>query len=144
MTIQNSCSRLIKQIHDELEKSTNNALRPYNLTIVQAGILLALNEAEGRQLSLKDLEKRFHVAQPTMAGIVSRLERKGFVESLGTLDDKRIKKVLITQAGIDRCEKAELCMGEAETHILSCLTETERVIFFELLQKVRTSLNQAD
>ncbi len=141
MTIQNSCSRLIKQIHDELEKSTNNALRPYDLTIVQAGILLALNEAEGRQLSLKDLEKRFHVAQPTMAGIVSRLERKGFVESLGTLDDKRIKKVLITQAGIDRCEKAELCMGEAETHILSCLTETERVIFFELLQKVRASLN---
>ena len=141
MTIQNSCSRLIKQIHDELEKSTNNALRPNDLTIVQAGILLALNEAEGRQLSLKDLEKRFHVAQPTMAGIVSRLERKGFVESLGTLDDKRIKKVLITQAGIDRCEKAELCMGEAETHILSCLTETERVIFFELLQKVRASLN---
>ena len=141
MTIQNSCSRLIKQIHDELEKSTNNALRPYDLTIVQAGILLALNEAEGRQLSLKDLEKRFHVAQPTMAGIVSRLERKGFVESLGTLDDKRIKKVLITQAGIDRCEKAELCMGEAETHILSCPTETERVIFFELLQKVRASLN---
>ena len=144
MVIQNSCSRLIKQIHDELEKSANKALRPYDLTIVQAGVLLALNEVEVRQISLKDLEKRFHVAQSTMAGIVSRLEQKGFAESLGTLDDKRIKKVLITQTGIDRCEKAKLCMGEAETHILSCLTETERVIFFALLRKVRASLNQAD
>lgn len=140
MITQNSCGAMIKQIHDELEKQANNALRPQDLTMAQVGVLLTLNEADGRQFSLKDLEQIFHVAQSTAAGIVSRLEQKGLVEPFGDPEDKRIKKIRITPKGVERCREAEMQMIQTEARILSGLTETEQTIFLTLLQKVRDSL----
>ncbi|MGN1059596.1 MAG: MarR family winged helix-turn-helix transcriptional regulator, partial [Clostridia bacterium] len=93
------CGELIKQIHGELEKNANNAMRPLGLTMAQLGALLALNRAEEGQLSLKELEQYLHVAQSTAAGIVARLEQKGFVEGFGSASDRRVKLVRITPAG---------------------------------------------
>ena len=68
-----SCGGLIKQIHDALEKSANNAMRPQGMTMAQYGVLLALNRAEDGTLPLKELEQLLRVAQSTAAGIVARL-----------------------------------------------------------------------
>lgn len=140
MKHQGTCGAIIKQINDELEKRANNALRPHNLTMAQMQMLLTLDDVSGGQMSLKDLEQRFHVAQSTVAGIASRLEQKRLIEALGDPEDKRIKKVRITAEGTERCREAERHMEETETRILSRLTEAEQVILLTLLQKVKDSL----
>ena len=127
---------LIKQIHDSLEKQANNTMRADDMTMAQAGVLFSLKEAGPAGRPLKEIEQILHVAQSTAAGIVSRLEQKGFVESFGDPGDRRIKLVRITEEGLRCCEKAELNMAGAENKILSPLTETEREIFHTLLKKV--------
>ena len=62
---------LIKQIHDSIEKSSNNELRAEGLTIMQVAILIELLNAPGHKLTMKQLEKIFSVAQSTIAGLVS-------------------------------------------------------------------------
>ena len=89
----------IKQIHDRLEKQANNAMWSSDLTMMQVSVLLALQESGEKQMSMKELEKSFGIAQSTVAGIVSRLEQKGFVEALGDAADKRVKRVHITAEG---------------------------------------------
>ena len=96
MDIQDSCGTLLKQIHDALEKQANNSLRADGLTMAQVGVLLMLDRAEHRQMPLKELEKALHVAQSTAAGIVSRLEQKGLVESFGDAEDRRVKVVRLS------------------------------------------------
>ena len=135
-----SCGGLIKQIHDALEKSANNAMRPQGMTMAQYGVLLALNRAEDGTLPLKELEQLLRVAQSTAAGIVARLEQKGFVEGFGDLADRRVKLVRITAAGEACCRQAERNMEQTEANLLSGLTETERSIFLTLLKKVRDTL----
>lgn len=139
MNTNNSCGILIKQIHDELEKQTNNALRSSGLTMAQMGALLALRDKPEKQASMKELEKILHVAQSTAAGIVSRLEHKGLVEPSGDPGDKRIKIVHITIAGEDCCVDADKSMEITESKLLSGLTETERDILLALLQKIKES-----
>lgn len=137
---QKSCSSVIKQIHDELEKNANNMLRPQGLTMAQVGVLLALNDSPEHQYSLKELEQFLHVAQSTAAGIVARLEQKGLIEGFGSPEDRRIKLVRITPAGMECCRNAEESMEQTEEALLSGLTETERSIFNSLLIKVRDTL----
>ena len=74
--------KLIKQINDELRKNANNAMRAQDMTVAQLDALLELDHAPGKQRSLKELEQSLHVAQSTAAGIIARLEQKGFVDSL--------------------------------------------------------------
>ena len=140
MADQTSCGMLLKQINDELEKRANNALRSQDLTIAQLGALMVLNQSPERQMPLKELERKLHVAQSTAAGIITRLEQKELVESLGDAADRRIKMVRITQQGVQCCISAEQNMDQEETLLLSGLTDTEKLIFISLLQKVRNTL----
>ncbi len=130
------CGKLIKQIHDELEKQANSALSSQNLTLTQMRVLMELEAAGGHQLSLKELESLLHVAQSTAAGIVIRLEQKGFVESVADKDDRRVKKVSITPSGMECCRNAESHVKDMEAQLLAGLTEAEKIQFRALLEKV--------
>ena len=140
MEKRQSCGKLIKQIHDELRKNANNAMRSQDMTMAQLDVLLELDCAPEKRRSLKELEQILHVAQSTAAGIIARLEQKGFVESFGDTADRRIKLVRITPAGTDCANSARQSMLEAEARLLCALTETERDIFFALLEKVHASM----
>ena len=130
------CGALIKQIHDELEKQANALLRQQDLTLSQMNVLMELEAVPGHQLSLKELEGLLHVAQSTAAGIVVRLEQKGFVKSLTDASDRRVKKVAITPAGMACCKNAEAHIKNMEDHLLCGLTEPEKILFRDLLEKV--------
>lgn len=140
MDTSQDCGLLMKQINDELRKNANNALRPQDLTIVQLDTLLELERTPEGQRSLKELEQILHVAQSTAAGIIARLEQKGLVEGFGDAEDRRVKRVRITPAGIACIQAAQHHRAETEEKLLSGLTETERDIFYTLLKKVRDSL----
>lgn len=130
----------IKQIHDRLEKQANNAMRSSDLTMMQVSVLLALQESGEKQMSMKELEKSFGIAQSTVAGIVSRLEQKGFVEALGDVADKRVKRVHITAAGEKCCAESACHKEEAEKRLLKDFSEEERRMLHALLEKAARNL----
>lgn len=132
---------LIKQIHDALEKRSNNELRARGLTMMQVSVLLALNDAEGHTMSMKALERHFGVAQSTVAGIVSRLEQKGLAEALSDENDKRIKLVRISESGKACCGEAAFHMNEAEESLLRDLSDKELSDLNTLLTKLVKNLN---
>lgn len=131
---------LIKQIHDRLEKQANNTLRGKDLTMMQISVLTELQKAEQKQRSMKELERKFRVAQSTVAGIISRLEQKGFVEAFGDASDKRIKLVHITPDGESCCREADGYMAEAEQMLLHGFSEDEKAIFNQLLARAAENM----
>lgn len=136
-----SCGTLLKQIHDIMEKNANNVLREQDLTISQSGVLVLLDEKEGKTASFKELEKDFGVSQPTMVGILNRLVQKDLVEVLTDSEDKRIRKAHLTQKGADKCKEGYKHMNSAEEQLLNSLTNEEKKEFNRLLLKVRKSFN---
>ena len=136
-----SCGALLKQIHDIMEKNANNVLREQELTISQSGVLVLLDEKEGKTASFKELEKEFGVSQPTMAGILNRLVQKDLVEVLTDSEDKRIRKAHLTQKGADKCKEGYKHMNSAEEQLLKSLTRDEKKEFNRLLLKVRKSFD---
>ena len=137
---QNTCCALIKQINDSLVKYSNNLLRRDDLTIMQISVLVELDETAEKELPLKALEHRFGVAQPTMLGIVRRLEQKGLAETYFSREDKRAKIVRLTSAGKEKCRFGYDYMDQAEQQLLNALDDQEKQQFRRLLEKANTSL----
>lgn len=136
MKSENSCGLLLRQINNSLEKRANNDLRARDLTLAQVSALLSIQKTKEKQVTFKELEKILHLAQSTTAGIISRLEQKKLVEIHGDVSDKRIKYVCITPLGEQCCKEAEDSMEKTEEILLSPLTDEERSLFYNLLQKV--------
>lgn len=141
MENDSSCSVLLKQIHDVQEKNINNTLRNLDLTFSQINVLRALVHTADKQMSLKELEKILHVAQSTTARIVAKMESKGLIDSFGDASDKRIKYIRLTQYGEQYSNNAKQKLEEEETRLLSSLTETEKMVFISLLQKITSNLS---
>ena len=141
MENDSSCSVLLKQIHDVQEKNINNTLRNLDLTFSQINVLRALVHSTDKQMSLKELEKILHVAQSTTARIVAKMEGKGLIDSFSDVSDKRIKYIRLTQYGEQYSSNAKQKLEEEETRLLSSLTETEKMVFISLLQKITSNLS---
>ncbi len=137
---ENPCGMMIRQIHLLLAKITNNALRQHDLTMSQMMTLLILSKQEGGELTLKQLEPFLQTSQPDVAGIASRLEKKGLVDGFADAQDKRMKRIRITAAGLEYCQQAKGDMITTEQTLLSQMTPDEREIFRTLLKKAITGL----
>ena len=100
------CGEMFKRIGDAMEKHGNSELQSQGVTFVQMQMLMELNSLPDGSATLKELEKRFGVAQSTAAGVAARLEKKQLVESFRDDQDMRVKHVRITEAGREQCRVA--------------------------------------
>lgn len=134
------CGAILKQINDVMEKNANNALRSQDLTMSQAGMLIWLDETEEKSATFKELEKAFRVSQPTIVGIIKRLEQKGWIKVQSDASDKRIRIAQLTESGREKCQVGYEHMAQAEEELLRALSEKERREFIRLLIKVKNSI----
>ncbi len=126
----------IKRIDNALEKEANQNLQALNLTMQQNRVLILLAHAEEHTLSLKALEERFCAAQSTVAGLVSRLEKKGLIEAVSSPADRRIKLVRLTEEGARVHAKSRQDVVNSESRLTANLSPEEREVFLSCLKKV--------
>lgn len=130
------CGMLMKQICDRLEKNANNELRKQDLTLSQIRYLTFLYENKDKNIELKELESYFEVSQPTVAGIINRLEGKDLVKMQQSPKKISAKIVNITENGIKVCKECNKHQHITEDVLLNNFTELEKKQFKELLLRV--------
>lgn len=116
---------MIKMVDDAIAKRANNEIRAQGITVMQSRLLLELYCRDDRQMSLKELERSFGVAQATMAGLVSRMEEKGLIETFSNPLDRRAKIARLTEDGVGSCKVAQASIEKGERHLKSGLTDEE-------------------
>ena len=126
----------IKRIDNALEREANSNLQALNLTMQQNRVLIQLAHAPEHTLSLKALEERFGAAQSTIAGLVSRLEKKGLVEPLWDPSDRRIKLVRLTEEGARLHAISRQNVVDSEERLTALLTPEEKEMLLVVLRKV--------
>ena len=126
----------IKRIDNALEKEANQNLLALNLTLQQNRLLIHLAHADNHTLSLKALEEHFGAAQSTVAGLVSRLEKKGLIEAVPDPSDRRVKLARLTEEGIQLHAQSRQWVVESEERLTATLSPEEREVFLRCLKKV--------
>ncbi len=125
-----------RMLYNVIQKKCQNAVSDLDITMSQGGALAAIEESAGGEISLKELEKRLQLSQSVTAGLVSRMEQKGFVESFGSADDKRIKIVKVTPLGREKCLAAQKILLQTEKEILAPLSEAEKSSMYAIVEKL--------
>lgn len=87
-------------LHRAFRRKMDEMLSEKELTGVQFGVLQALVrlEMEGQsEISQRDLEQAGRIGHATMADILRRLEKKGFVRCEQSSRDRRFKRIASTE-----------------------------------------------
>ena len=103
-------------IKKKMDKHMNEGLKKYDLTKTQRDILGYLHFTDKNPVIQKDIEEHFHISNPTVTGILNRLEQKGFIERKQSLKDKRVRTIVLTKKEQDLHEDIEnqICLMESK------------------------------
>jgi DNA-binding MarR family transcriptional regulator len=111
---------LVVFLHKNCNSDLFEAVGALELTLTQIKLLHHLEDAE-RELTLKEGAELVHVSLPAASRMVDDLVRRGFVERREDVEDRRMKRVRLTDAGravIRRLNAARLSGLEAFTQDL--------------------------
>ena len=90
-----------------LAKEADRILKPYKLTQAQFNVLMLLRyQSEKGELNQTRLGRMLLVNRSNVTGLVDRMERDGWVQRVPESEDRRVKKVRLTDSGRKLCEKS--------------------------------------
>ncbi len=138
--MEESFGLLFKKINDRLFQRANSELARNDLTLSQMRVLHYLFRQENRTAPMKAMERKFEVAQATMAGIVSRLEIKQFVEGFADPGDRRVKMVRLSDKGIDFLTKHHAFMEAGDSQLVDGFSEKEKEELYGYLQRIYANI----
>jgi DNA-binding MarR family transcriptional regulator len=129
-------SLLIWQINNELEKEFNAEIRSIGLTSSQFHVLSYLFDTEKDEVNQIDVEKYLRLKNPTVTGLLKRLEEKGFILIVSNAKDRRRKNIFLTEKAHTVRKKMEAAHRRIENRVFKKLTKKERESLQRLLGKV--------
>lgn len=135
---QDSLGRTFKMINNIFEYNCNKNLAELNLTHSQIEILIFihLNSKKGVETNQMDIEKHFNLKNPTVTGIINRLEEKELLVRLPSSKGANYKKIELTETANDLLKKGLKLAIKGEKEIFGVLEETEQYELQRLLNKV--------
>lgn len=111
-----------------------NALEKMELTAAQGHIMGFLAHAKQPPCP-RDLEAEFHLSHPTVSGLLSRLEQKGFIELRTDPDDRRCKRIYVLPKGKECQDMMHNTIHENERRIVEGFTPEEQEQFADFLRR---------
>jgi DNA-binding MarR family transcriptional regulator len=109
----------------------------HNLPLTWYDVLLELNAAHNRQLTMSELGRVAVVSRTRVSRVVDELVRSGLVERIANPADRRSAFARITLAGRARLRAAApTYLAGIDRHFTSHLTEREAATVASALEKV--------
>jgi len=88
--------RLFKLLNSTLRDHIDRNIKSLELTTSQLDVLVCVAQSCGRPVNQREIEEGLHLSNPTVTGILKRLEAKGFVTRTVRAGDRRYKEVRLT------------------------------------------------
>jgi len=130
---------MLRILHWCTDQSVTNALETMELTAAQGHIMGYLAHLDQPPCP-RDIEKEFQLSHPTVSGILSRLEQKGFIQLRTDPDDRRCKRVYILPKGKQCHALMHSTIAANEERIVAGFTPEEQELFGQLLQRAITNM----
>ena len=125
---------LIRILHWCTDQSMTSALEKMDLTAAQGHIMGYLS-CQKEPPCPRDIETAFHMSHPTVSGLLSRLEQKGFIRLQTDPHDRRCKRIYIQPKGLECHQTMYQTILHNEERLVQNFTPEEKEQFSSLLQK---------
>lgn len=126
-------ARTIISIANKITAQRNGQVKQLGLTAEQAEALIYFHNHPGE--SINGLKEELRVRHQTASGIVNRLKAKKLIHLTQSKEDKRARRITVTNAGEKLFEQLQESGGDAGGGLLQGMNEEEQREFMRLLEQ---------
>lgn len=132
--LQKHYGHLIRILHWCTDQAMTSALEKMELTASQGHIMGFLTMQEEPPCP-RDIEEAFHLSHPTVSGLLSRMEQKGFIQLKTDPRDRRCKRIYIQPKGLECHQTMHHTIQNTENRLVQGFTPEEKEQFVDFLQR---------
>ena len=126
----------LKKIFQTMDKSLNKELETIDLTSMQAHVLIYLYKNKNNIINQRDIERKFELNNPTVNGILNRLENKGFIRRVVSHIDARNKEISLTDKSVLLINDMKKSAKKMESKMTSGIQKEELDVFYKVIKKM--------
>lgn len=134
---------LFKQINTVYEKDINNQLKGIGITSSQCEVLDYLFQCDKEEVNQKDIERALNLKNPTVTGLLQRLDEKGYVLIVPNGKDKRKKNVYLTEKAYDIQKRMESDRRRIDKNLTLGMSRREVQALQKMLNRVLYNVSEA-
>lgn len=128
---------LIRFLYFALDREKNLYFEQHNLTASQVDVLffVAGSKIHNKEVNQRDIETHLHLTNPTVTGILKRLEEKVFISRVKSEADGRNKLIQLTTQSEALLDQFMQYKNKIESMFLSDMNEEDITQLRSLLKK---------
>jgi len=123
-------------IGNQASKVGDLHLKEIGLTHSQANLILFLAHHADRKIRQRDIEVALNLTNPTVSGLIKRLEQKQFIIRADDPEDSRARMILLTEKAKLLVDQIFEHIHQTETKLLEGFTEEEAELVSSLLRRI--------
>ncbi len=127
---------MIKQINNVYEKDLNERLKTIGITASQCAVLDYLFHTSREEVSQRDVERHLNLKNPTVTGLLKRLDEKGYILCVPNANDKRKKNIYLTEKAYDIQRRMENDRRKLDKELTRGMTKREIAALRKNLEKL--------
>ena len=127
-------------LHWQFDQAVSAALAQMDLTAAQGQIIGFLSFRKEPPCS-RDIEEAFQLSHPTVSGLLSRMEKKGFIEFRPDPADRRCKRIYLLPKGQACHEAFHRTIEECEEKVQTGFSVEEKELFAALLRRAMLNMD---
>ena len=133
---------IVKQINNIYEKELTRRLKMLGITSSQCAVLNYLFRSNQEEVTQREIEKHLNLKNPTVTGLLKRLDEKGFVLCVQSTSDRRCKNIYLTEKAYDIQKKMESDRKKLDKRLTIGMTKKETELLRKGLEKVLYNISE--
>lgn len=132
----------LKTINNLLKRKIENEISANEeMTRNHGYILCFLYQQKEKDIFQKDIEIEFSIRRSTATEILNLMEKNGLIKRMNYKRDARLKKILLTEKGLQMHQQTYNKIQIFEQKLKNNLTKEEIEKFFSILDKIKNNIN---
>lgn len=132
----------LRQLGNLMTKQINNNLEKYDLTFAQSSVLMFVLLNQDKKINQRQIEIEFSLSNPTVNGILNRLENKKLIKRESDELDKRIKNIIPLSEAFSFFESIKETKEKMEISMLKGISNEELETLLKVIEKMNKNLKE--
>lgn len=135
--------QVFKALVTDLEHAAGDIAQKYeleNLTGPQGKVLYYLYKHQEDAIFIKDIEQKLHISKSVASNLVKRMAKNGYIHLETSENDKRYKRLRLTDEGISKIEPLERFHQELFSQLFVGITPEDGQVVEKVLHQLTQNL----
>lgn len=129
--------RRINILSHKIKRRIGKVALRYGISSMQAKILgFIFHEAPKRDIFQKNIEEEFDIRRSSVTSVLSLMEKNNLIKRVSFSEDARLKKIVLTEKGINTHKSVHKEIELIENIILESLTDEELILFNNIIERL--------